>query len=382
MRKFEKLYLHVGLEKTGTTSIQKAMDAHRGSLEELGYYYPKQFAIGRNTLLAAMFLIDPMARENFRMVIEKRGGTQASHVAAMMKELDTELAGTLAENLILSSEFLASQSDLERLKTFAQSVANETEIIIYIREQCSLVLSLRSTYLKGGGTNHNFLDNIAKDTLPYSLNFEGVLGNLEKAFPGKIKVRLFDKRDLHAGDAVQDFFKTIGLGEQAGEFAMPRENESLSLVGAEFLKWANLSVPAARDGVRNVARDRMIRDIGVLDSIAPIFGKDALTVQQAEKIQNVYEAGNEWVREKYFPKHKSLFPPYKMGEKRAASKDDVLDYTIRLLEKAYGDMHQKQVLLNHIAPVLDELSKNENVKGEAAKELRELNRKILKDRKL
>ena len=36
MKMFETLYLHIGIEKTGKTSIQKSLDQNRDALLELG----------------------------------------------------------------------------------------------------------------------------------------------------------------------------------------------------------------------------------------------------------------------------------------------------------------------------------------------------------
>ncbi len=78
MKKFDKLYLHVGLEKTGTTTIQRALHQGRVKLEKLGYLYPKCFAVGRNTYLAAMVHYKAMERQSFKSLIDQYGGTQAS----------------------------------------------------------------------------------------------------------------------------------------------------------------------------------------------------------------------------------------------------------------------------------------------------------------
>ena len=85
MNMFETLYLHVGIEKTGTTSIQKSLDQNREALLELGYCYPKQFSVGLNSHLAAMFLKDAMSRTNMKLIIDKNGGTQDAHFNKMNK---------------------------------------------------------------------------------------------------------------------------------------------------------------------------------------------------------------------------------------------------------------------------------------------------------
>lgn len=224
------------------------------------------------------------------------------------------------------------------------------------------------------------LGEISKNKLPASLNFESVIGQLEKIFPKNLTVRLFDKKFLFQSDAVQDFYKVIGLKDQAFEFAMPRENESLSVVGAEFLRQFNPSIPITRGGQKNAARIRLIQEVGGLDSTG-LFGKESLTPQQAKKLRSVFKPGNDWVRAKYFPQRKNLFPSFKPDEKRSVSEQDVLTYAANLLEKAYLDLNTKQLLLNEVAPVLNQLSKHDDLK-EDAKKLQQLNKKIIQNRKL
>lgn len=380
MRKFKKLYLHVGLEKTGTTSIQKSMHKHREELEALGYYYPREFAVGKNSVLAAMFLKNPFERENFRHVINKRGGTQEKLFAIAEKAFAAEIENASANNLVLSSEFLGAQSDLIKVKAFCDKISEQTEIIVYLREQCSFMLSVISTHLKGGGQYSFEHESLAKNSFPFSLNFESVVAQLEKVFPGQLSVRLFDKSYLFSGDVVQDFYVAIGLKEHAAKFVMPRANESLSQVGVTFLQRFNPSIPVTREGVKNAARDRLIQDIGNLDATG-IFGKASLTPEYADQVGKVFAEGNEAVRKRYFPKRDELFPAYQPAPMVKIDEDDITSYAAHLLEKAHLDLHAKQELLNEIAPVLNALSKNKDLKDHA-KLLKDLNKKILQNRKL
>ena len=120
---FETLYLHIGIEKTGTTSIQKSLDQNRDSLLELGYYYPKQFSVGLNSHLAAMFLNDAMSRTNMKLIIDKNGGTQETHFNEMNKSLSKEIKSIDVPNLVLSSEFLAAGADINLVKAWCKTLS-------------------------------------------------------------------------------------------------------------------------------------------------------------------------------------------------------------------------------------------------------------------
>jgi len=130
MKKFKKLFLHVGLEKTGTTSIQRALDLHRDKLEGLGYYYPKSIAVGRNTHLAALFSSTLRARPQFKAIVQKNGGSDKKFKSQLNEKLEAEYEATSARKLILSSEFLARDGDLSELKSYCDEIAETTTIII------------------------------------------------------------------------------------------------------------------------------------------------------------------------------------------------------------------------------------------------------------
>jgi len=333
MKKFETVYLHVGLEKTGTTSIQESLDQNRDVLEALGYYYPKLFSVGLNTRLAAMFLTDAMTRTNMKLVIDKNGGTQAKHVKKMTQDLAKEVASTDAKTLILSSEFLAAGTDLERLKAWCDDLAQKTQIMVYIREQCSLFVSHQSTHLKGAGQPTDLKKVKKRQDLSVSYNVHGLLSRLERAFPGQVLVRIFDRNKLIGGDAVSDFYQAIQVKTDTLKPETRQSNQSLSLVGSAFLKKMNDIIPLAKDGDLNPARAQIIEDIGIQDSEAD-FGKRRLSQDEADILNELFAEGNEAIRKKYFPDQDLLFPEYKTGSSRDVSTEEILAYSIGLLEKA------------------------------------------------
>ena len=335
MNMFETLYLHVGIEKTGTTSIQKSLDQNREALLELGYCYPKQFSVGLNSHLAAMFLKDAMSRTNMKLIIDKNGGTQDAHFNKMNKSLSKEIKSIDVPNLVLSSEFLAAGADINLVKAWCKTLAREVKIILYLREQCSLLVSHQSTNLKGGGTPMEIKTIKKRQNLSAVYNVKGMVSRWEKAFPGQLDVRIFHRDRLIGGDAVQDFYQAINIKNWKPKIETDQSNISLSLVGSAFLKKMNDLIPLAKDGEFNPVRARIIEDIGVQDSETD-YGKRRLTKEESEIVSSLFTASNETIRERYFPKQAELFPKYKTGTSRTVSLQDILDYAIKLLDKAHS----------------------------------------------
>ena len=161
----------------------------------------------------------------------------------------------------------------------------------------------------------------------------------EKAFPGQLDIRIFHRDRLVGGDAVQDFYQALEIKDWRPSIKTDQSNISLSLVGSAFLKKMNDIIPLAKDGELNPVRARIIKDIGGLDS-EDDYGKRRLTRQEGEIIASLFTESNEAVRSLYFPDQANLFPKYKTGKAKSVSDEDILDYAIKLLDKAYSNQFE------------------------------------------
>ena len=101
----------------------------------------------------------------------------------------------------------------------------------------------------------------------------------------------------------------------------------------------NDMIPLAKDGELNPVRARIIEDIGGLDS-EDDYGKGRLTREEGEIIGSLFTESNEAVRSRYFPDQDQLFPKYKTGKAKPVSDEDILDYAIKLLDKAYSNQFE------------------------------------------
>lgn len=359
MKKFKKVYLHIGLEKTGTTSIQRALDIHRKKLEPLGYFYPKATAVGKNVLLAAMFNPELVNRPVFNAAVERNGGTWPIFSENLQEQLQEEYNNTSAENLILSSEFIAVHTKYELVKAYCDEIAEETVVVFYLREQAALLMSLYSTFIKGGGVEFGVLQEIEDGILPTLLQYKVLIERLEKTFGDCLKVKLFDRDRLVSGNVIHDFLDVIGITENLEEYDVDRQNESLSLVGTEFLKAVNPYLPIVINGDKNRARDGLINDISKLDATG-LYGKARLSTKTVKIIQKLSKPDNKWIREKYFPNQKTLFKIASVSESQGISEETTLQYSAQLVASAYGQIRKKQDVLNESAPELKKVQNDLN----------------------
>jgi hypothetical protein len=128
----KQVFLHIGLHKTGSTSIQYFLSHNRKRLAELGYLYPSK-RINHCNLASAL---KKYSENNYYPEWEKT-----------IKEIES----SNLEKIIISSEvFVESKTD-EIIKRLAEKLKNyQTKIIVYIRRQDRILESSFTQKVKSG----------------------------------------------------------------------------------------------------------------------------------------------------------------------------------------------------------------------------------------
>jgi len=128
-----KVYLHIGQQKTGTTTIQKFFEINRKSLLKKGYLYPKslgfdkQFDIYKN--------IDELQNEN----------------SELHKSFFKEINKSKCSNIIISEENVFTLKDelLDKVTSFLNKYFDDITIVCYLRRQYDQAASLYQEVVKG-----------------------------------------------------------------------------------------------------------------------------------------------------------------------------------------------------------------------------------------
>ena len=247
-----RLYLHVGGEKTGTTTIQEFCRANRASLNELGYLYPHSLGISNHLKLTAYALND----ENFQDDTRKYFGIRTSwdlrnFRTAVEKDLAEEVSsagGAVAA--ILSNELIQSRlttvAELKQLLQLFKPIFSDISALMYLRRQDRVAVSHYSTRLKSDSDPGApiFPDLSPGNGLPRYFDYDETLAQFECVF-GKqnICVRLIEPGHLKGGDLLTDFREFCGIPETASLEMVERENESLSHGAIAFYNHINTSLP-------------------------------------------------------------------------------------------------------------------------------------------
>ncbi|MEM9255084.1 MAG: hypothetical protein AAGA91_06535, partial [Pseudomonadota bacterium] len=146
--------LHIGTEKTGTSSIQRYLEQNRDALRESGYYYPVSIGFEHHQALAAVCVDierpDDFYDDDIVGNFEERMRKNKAIVDGFGSEL-RELDGHIHTVVISSEHFhsrITSECEINRLASLLRSHFEQITVICYLREQVAACTSLYSTALK------------------------------------------------------------------------------------------------------------------------------------------------------------------------------------------------------------------------------------------
>jgi hypothetical protein len=224
----KRVVLHMGTEKTGSTSIQRTIARNAGVLDEHGWVFPS---------LRQRANADPnSARSSMKSRMKWKNLDEPG-----WDLLDSALAKLEdGQTMVISDEGMYRTTlGLPAEKLAGMLAGCEVKVILYVREQANFLQSLILQNQKKEKRATNFEDPAYVEKLIQSrdLNYYRVCSRLEKIFGlGSVEARLSERNSLIDGDVVLDFFTTAGY-EHADELVVPpTSNASLSVQMAHALR--------------------------------------------------------------------------------------------------------------------------------------------------
>jgi len=316
-----KLYLHIGIEKTGTTSIQQFLDQNRVVLSDNGYHVlecggkKNQRAIPSYCMLESEF--DDFFLDRKIDTKEKKEEFRKGLYEALNKEM-ASLDGSIHSVIVTSEHFHSRLREISAVKKFKELIDghfSDIEIICYIREQSALALSSYSTSIKSGSfvDFESYLRKCSPDNTYY--NFEKLLDRWSTVFSSdSLNVRIFSKDEFFNNNLIDDFCVAI---DQSLLSCTNREvsvaNESFSNIGLMIVRVINAQVGRYdNNGFVNKNRKKAV------ERISESFkgNENNITFEQYNNIQALFKKSNEAVNKKYFNYRDNLFmyaPPLESG---------------------------------------------------------------------
>lgn len=235
----EKIILHIGVEKTGSTSIQSFFSSNRESIYQNANILYSKAAGNTNHITLTAYSASNDHDSAFRKLYKIQSEEElASFRSQFEADLLSEAQKKKPNILVLSNEHLHSRikkpEELFRLKNFLEILTDNVEILMYIRRQDKLAVSHYSTLVKVGAKPEYYLPDLSKASyhgsfLPYYFSFYDIYMNFVNVFgDGKVHVRVFEKSRLKNGDVVQDFLNFIGIADSSKyRHILKESNQSL-----------------------------------------------------------------------------------------------------------------------------------------------------------
>ena len=229
------LYLHIGSEKTGTTSIQVALTTYSEALRQSsGAYYPVRTPLFRN--IGHFPIVGAFLEPDELDFVPPSCRVSIADVRQGLRLLAAENNG---HSLILSAEHFSSRLPFRKLALLKEVLKDalpdySVKIIYYVRSQPSLYCSRFYTFVQNFGTDWPKPQDIKSDD-PY-YNFQSVACEWAHEF-GRDNVQVLN---YHGGDAVSMFSAATMIEFPSGIRSKKIvENASLSYEECKLLECFN-----------------------------------------------------------------------------------------------------------------------------------------------
>jgi hypothetical protein len=255
-----KLHLHIGCEKTGTTSVQRFLRANRELLAQNAILYPhapgeeNQMALA----VAAQSEFGPLRKKIFQL----RSWPEVEEFRVKLRDgLRSELEARPYDRVFMSGEHCSSRlvthEEVAWLRDFLHEFFDDMTIVVYIRRQDDFLLSTYSTDVKGGAVHPLRVPD--GDLAQRRYNYWELLSRWADVFGReRIICRKYERGSLKGGDIIQDFLDAIGLDADLA-YTHPRHlNESLDAECLEFLRLLNRHIPRLTNEGVNKTRGNIV----------------------------------------------------------------------------------------------------------------------------
>ena len=305
-KKQRRLILHIGTEKTGSTSIQVFLRINQKRLAEAGVGVPSELG---DTLHFRLQLLanDEDTNDDFIMNLglHKNRELRENTLSEWRNQLYQEVESSAAQTWIISCETLHSRllkdSELVRLKKILSPLFDRIDVLVYLREPLSMVTS-RLTENAKSAIPVVIPEPVANQEFDIA-DHQATLQRWESAMgPGKLIVRIFESESLVGGNVIYDFMEACELEQE--NYLIPRyQNPSLSRYGLKLTEEINRHVPRRWiDGTLIKSRWQLMCHI-----MTQLRGGYIPSPEEIKKYDQFYEERNEWVRCNYFPEKEKLF---------------------------------------------------------------------------
>lgn len=302
----KKIFLHIGMPKTGTTAIQKFCEDNREFLAAHDISYPEVETEPKHICL-------DRAGNAFKLLANN--GTVEKTVKRVVGIINHQKE----DNIILSTEVFwewIAKSDYHiYVISKLRDVGIEVNVIAYLRRQVDWVEAAWLQNVKHMNLCMSLYDYMSHpDMYDSYLNIERILDKLEKVVGfGRMHVRVYEREQLDGGDVVIDFFKNIfnmDIKNVYKSIAHEDVNSSIDIRTALIKKIINRTGYSS-ETLRQTFQKALVNST---QYNASRYGKEKASLLSQDEIfryMELFRDSNRRVAEKYFHREKLFFESYR-----------------------------------------------------------------------
>lgn len=268
----------MGVQRTGTTSIQKAMAESRGKLKSKGVLYPWLFGRHNHVKIAWDIYNGKLKAEQIIEAVKQKEDFRTSKV-------------------ILSAEGFCFLKDFSFISELDRDY--EVKVIIYLKEQVSWLESWYNQHIKwpwkkkySSSSPEHFIE--CMDDF-YWINYAAMLEKIEQ-YVSKENIYLEVLGAGGVNNTVEDFFHKTGI--QAAWLNPYEEVKNASLTKAQLDILRQIDIKP----LKGPSRNKIIKALRDMDIDEEDGSKTVFDATQTLKIQEMFNESNHYVARRYFGK--------------------------------------------------------------------------------
>ncbi|MBT9290692.1 hypothetical protein [Prosthecodimorpha staleyi] len=214
-----RLVLHIGMTKTGSTSIEATFDDSRDALVAHGIDY---LDMGQNHSKLMTVVVKNSAKglkgEITRILGVEKGDTDYDP-ELVLGTLRDRLAKPRANTVVISGQGLVkyNRRQCERVRDFVSPYFDEIRIVVYVRDPTTWASSRAQENMKRGHTLAELVAALHEDPENCAIMPEyraGIEAYIEVFGRENVDIRVFDRKRMVNGDLMADFCAAIGAGPE------------------------------------------------------------------------------------------------------------------------------------------------------------------------
>jgi len=280
------LVLHIGTEKTGSTTIQRSLAANRELLGTDGV-----------DIVPA-----PAVRGLLGCGLRTKGHPDP---APLRRSLDRHHMTIVSSELFQSR--LARSRQVQRLASFCRSLgASEIRIIVYLRRPAELVNSMVATAARiNAGRKQSILSVYMRNICDH----KSTLQRWSQSFGREaVRARLFNPSAFHDADLVSDFLQAAGAAKSPHFKGTTPHNESLSWDGVLVARALHKCLAEQFTDWQLEDRNRLGAKL-CLRKVSEAYKEPRLLLDPViwRLFDDEFSTDSEWLRENWFPKEEAIF---------------------------------------------------------------------------